>query len=257
MIRRRELRGAGEGAPAAAAAASDASASPAAAAQASFAPPALPPPGSVPGVASLKLSHATPVSLPPGLAAALFAARTLLPASSPLALIGTPFPGCTLLVLDAFDAGGEAGGEGSGGNGGGSGGGGGAATTTSAGVALQRLLSGDTPAACFLRSQPLLRFEDGRGGVATAALGRIRAAGYEPAAPWSRDTLRLAPLSCLALVPPPTPRHGPPPALRLLDGARPPEGALSRLQRGSAGACCRSENSSPYRPHSSQGCAAG
>ena len=177
--------------------------------------PRMQPPTSVSGVASLKLSHATPVTLPPGLAAALAAARMFLPTSSPLALSGTPMPGCTLLVLDAFgdsDAVDETDS---------------AVTELSSApaVSLSRLLEGASPAAAFLRAQPSLRVEDGRGGVAAAALGQVSEGGSSAA------VNRLPPPSSLAVLLPASQHRDAhvQPTLRLIGGSPLPAGLRCRL----------------------------
>ena len=175
--------------------------------------PWLQAPVSAAGVASLKLSHATPVTLPPGLAAALAAARLFLPTGSHLALSGTPLPGCTLLVLDAFgDARGETDGEA-------------AAPSPSPAASLNRLVRGASPAAAFLRAQPSLRFENGRGGVATATFGQVCEGGSLP------SLHRLLPLSSLAVLLPAAQHRDAhvQPTLRLVGGSLLPAGLRCRL----------------------------
>ena len=176
--------------------------------------PRMQPPTSAPGYVSLKLSHATPVTLPPGLAAALSAARMFLPASSPLALSGTPMPGCTLLVLDAF---GDSGAVDENDNAA-------AAPSCDPAACLYRLLHGTSPAAAFLRAQPSLRFENGRGGVAAAAFGQVSEGS-------TAAVDRLPPPSSLAVLLPAAQHRDAhmQPTLRLIGGSPLPAGLRCRL----------------------------
>ena len=168
-------------------------------------------PSAVPLVTSLKLSYATPIQLPPGLPAALHAARALLAGAPPLALAGSPIPGCTLLIIDTFaerrSSGESGGGESEGET---------HPRSGAAAAALRRLLSAPGPVAAFLRAQPRVTLTHGSaGGAAMSSFGVVAAdeeAGQrrnndggstDSPLPQAPPPARIPPLDRLAVLLPP------------------------------------------------------